>query len=127
MWSGTGPSLQQSSCQAGLGQLSSGRPFFSLKTTITKILKYYACKTLWKDAVIVTKTSTDNNASFNLLQFEDGKHVLVTENPDTGRGFVTIYFYKVKTCSFSLQMAPIVLPLKEAEFDIHISSSRIKL
>lgn len=66
MWSGTGPSLQQSSCQTGLGQLSSRRPFFSLKTTKSKILKYYACKTLWKYAVIVTKTSTDN-ASFDLL------------------------------------------------------------
>lgn len=86
MWSGTAPSLQQSSCQTGLGQLSSRKPFFSLKTTISKTLKSYACKTLWKYAVIVTKTSRDNNASFNLLQFEYGKHILVTENPDR-KGF----------------------------------------
>lgn len=40
-----------------LGQLDSARPFFSLKTTVSKILQYYAYKTVWKYAVILTKNS----------------------------------------------------------------------
>jgi len=49
-----------------LGQLNSTRPFFSLKTTVSTILKCYAYKTVWKYAVILSKSSK-GNASFNLL------------------------------------------------------------
>lgn len=59
VYSGTAAKLE-------LGQLNSRRPFFSVKTTVSKILKYYAYKTVWKYAVILSKTSK-GNASFNLL------------------------------------------------------------
>lgn len=49
-----------------LGQLNSTRLFLSLNTTVSKILKYYAYKTVWKYAVILSKTSKAI-ASFNLL------------------------------------------------------------
>lgn len=48
-----------------LGQLNSTQTFFSLKSTVSEILKHYTYKTVWKYAAVLSKTSK-GIASFNL-------------------------------------------------------------
>lgn len=48
-----------------LGQLNSTQLFFSLKTIVSEILKYYTYKTVWKYAAALHKSSK-GVASYNL-------------------------------------------------------------